>query len=182
MAWISSAIEICGQKKRVLASTGIYYLYIVSEFVVVLLAFLIRNYKLLYLAYTAMLVSFLFIVWPVPESPRWLLTKGRNAEALKIFTKIARSNKKPMETLVELNKLSQEKTAVQDFDEASVSELDAQPPSVSQPTTNTFSWLLLLQQLIELSAFKFIDFLKQAKKLMKSRKFLMYGIVILINW
>lgn len=114
-----------------MASTGIYYVYIISEFVVVLLAFLIRDYRYLYLTYIAMLVSFLFIVWPVPESPRWLLTKGRHEEAFKIFSRIARSNKKPMETLVELSKFTQEKTAVRDFDEASIEDLEEKPPSVS---------------------------------------------------
>ena len=163
-----------------LASTGIYYVYIISEFVVVLLAFLIRDYKYLYLAYTAMLVSFLFVVWPVPESPRWLLTKGRTAEAYKIFSRIAKSNNKSMETLVELNKVSQQKTPVEEFDEASISEVDEKPPSVSfMSECSRFASDLICATLF---CSKFIEFLKQAKSFMKSRKFVVYGIVILINW
>jgi hypothetical protein len=41
----------------------------------------------------------------VPESPRWLLTKGKYAEAYKIFHRIAKSNKKPTECLRELELL-----------------------------------------------------------------------------
>jgi hypothetical protein len=41
----------------------------------------------------------------VPESPRWLLTKGRYAEAYAIFYRIAKSNKKPTDCLQELEVL-----------------------------------------------------------------------------
>lgn len=38
----------------------------------------------------------------MPESPRWLISKNRNKEAVKIFLRIAKWNKKPFEFLSEL--------------------------------------------------------------------------------
>lgn len=40
----------------------------------------------------------------IPESPRWLSTKNRKAEAFKVFGKIAKYNKKKLEFQEELEK------------------------------------------------------------------------------
>ena len=56
------AIEFCGPNKRVLASTAIYYAYILSELVVVLCAYFIRN-RYLYSVYTAIISSLILVLW-----------------------------------------------------------------------------------------------------------------------
>lgn len=56
------AIEFCGPNKRVLATTAIYYAYILSEFLVVLFAYFIRN-RYLYSVYTALFSSILLVLW-----------------------------------------------------------------------------------------------------------------------
>ena len=45
----------------------------------------------------------------VPESPRWLMSKGRTNEAYKVFKKIAKANKKQLSSLIELENLKQPK-------------------------------------------------------------------------
>lgn len=45
----------------------------------------------------------------VPESPRWLMSKGRTNEAYKVFKKIAKANKKQLSSLIELENLKQAK-------------------------------------------------------------------------
>lgn len=57
------AIEICGPSKRVMAANSIYYLYIAGEFIVVLFAYFIKDYKILYASYTALMTSFIFYFW-----------------------------------------------------------------------------------------------------------------------
>ena len=45
----------------------------------------------------------------LPESPRWLLSKGREDQAMAIFTKIAKSNKTQMPSVNDVRNLLEEK-------------------------------------------------------------------------
>lgn len=57
------AIEIVGPSKRVTAANAIYYLFILGEFVVLFLAYFIRNYKIFYTTCTAIMTSFILFFW-----------------------------------------------------------------------------------------------------------------------
>ena len=98
---------MCGPSKRVTAANFIYYFYILGEFIVVAMAYLIKNdYRLLYAVYTAIMTLIVFYFWIVPESPRWLMTKKKYSDAFKVFKRIAVSNKKSFEFLNELEVLN----------------------------------------------------------------------------
>lgn len=58
-------------------------------------AYLVREWRFLQLALTV--PAFLTIVdfWLLPESPRWLVLKGRHEEALNILKRAAKMNKRP---------------------------------------------------------------------------------------
>ena len=43
--------------------------------------------------------------WIVPESPRWLILQKKKTKALRILSKISRSNKKPMNFIEEIESL-----------------------------------------------------------------------------
>lgn len=103
------AIEICGPTKRVMAANFVYYAYIFGEFFVVFFAYLIKDYPLLYMAYTSLMCLVVLYFWVVPESPRWLITKNKISKAYKILKRIAISNKKPIESLNELESLNMDR-------------------------------------------------------------------------
>jgi OCT family organic cation transporter-like MFS transporter 4/5 len=56
-------IELCGPSKRVAAVNTIYYFYISGEFLVVLLAYFLRDYKYFLIANAIFLSTFVFYFW-----------------------------------------------------------------------------------------------------------------------
>ncbi|KAK0060940.1 solute carrier family 22 member 13-like isoform X1 [Biomphalaria pfeifferi] len=59
-------------------------------------AFLLPNWRYLHLANAALSAPFLLGYFCVPESVRWLATKGRMSEAFSVIEKIAALNRKPV--------------------------------------------------------------------------------------
>ncbi|XP_048190440.1 solute carrier family 22 member 14 [Perognathus longimembris pacificus] len=75
------------------------------------LAYSIPHWRLLFLVGGVPIFSLLSCIWFLPESPRWLMTRGKIEEAKKVLCYVARVNKKtiPPELLNELQ-LSGKKT------------------------------------------------------------------------
>ncbi|XP_044737270.1 beta-alanine transporter [Chrysoperla carnea] len=87
------AIELVGTKKRTLCTILINIAYSLALILLAILVWAIRDWRLLALSTTLPFVSFFLFWWALPESPRWLLARGKFQEADKIFRKIARMNK-----------------------------------------------------------------------------------------
>lgn len=87
-------VEMVGKSKREVASMGLNYFYAMGEAFVGLVAWLSRDWVILQLAASAPPILFIFYYWLLPESPRWLLAKGRVCEAKEILSKAARTNGK----------------------------------------------------------------------------------------
>ena len=100
----------------------------------------------------------------VPESPRWLLTKNKRREAHVIFQRIALSNKRSFENLVELENITMEESQ-RGNEDANNNTLKASDNNESQAKKRSF-----------------IETLKQSKKFLKSRKFVVQCLVMLLNW
>ncbi|NXJ92686.1 S22AD protein, partial [Corythaixoides concolor] len=58
------------------------------------LSYGIRNWRLLEIAGSAPMFALFFYIWVLPESPRWLVTKGKIEEAKKVLQKAASINKR----------------------------------------------------------------------------------------
>lgn len=86
-------MELVGPSKRVIAGIVIEFFWCIGLFLLVLLAYFIRTWDKLLLAMACPSVLLLLYFWLIPESPRWLLTKGKLEEADKIIQKCARVNK-----------------------------------------------------------------------------------------
>ncbi|XP_046742427.1 uncharacterized protein LOC124409078 [Diprion similis] len=85
-------MEFVGPKKRVFISIVMCCMYSVGEAVMALCAMWIRSWRHLILAlYVPGLIA-VFIPFLVPESVRWLLSKGRGDEAESVLRKIAVKN------------------------------------------------------------------------------------------
>ncbi|XP_042331636.1 solute carrier family 22 member 13-like [Sceloporus undulatus] len=68
------------------------------------LAYAIHDWKLLQIAGSAPVFALFFYLWVLPESPRWMVTKGKVEEAKKLLLKAAAMNKRsiPPEMLDQL--------------------------------------------------------------------------------
>ncbi|XP_072019016.1 organic cation transporter protein-like [Amphiura filiformis] len=87
------ATELVGPSKRAFAGIAIEYFYSIGYMSIALIAWRLRSWPKIELAISIPSVVFLAYYWFVPESPRWLLSKGRKEEAKIILTKAAKVNK-----------------------------------------------------------------------------------------
>ena len=87
MVTFVQAVEFIGPKYTMLFGITIEIPFAIGELILGLQAYLIRDWFTLQLvAYVPLLL--LLVVWfLIPESPRWLLTKGRTEEAIAIIRK-----------------------------------------------------------------------------------------------
>ncbi|XP_004586449.2 organic cation/carnitine transporter 2 [Ochotona princeps] len=85
--------EILSKSVRIVFSTlGVCVFYAVGFMVLPLFAYFIRDWRMLLLALTAPGVLCAALWWFIPESPRWLISQGRFAEAEVIIHKAAKIN------------------------------------------------------------------------------------------
>ncbi|XP_050415521.2 organic cation transporter protein [Patella vulgata] len=87
-------MELVGPSKRTFCGIVIDFFWILGLFGLGGLAYWLRDWRHLTLACSIPAVVFLSYGWLVPESPRWLLSRGRNDEAEAIIKKVAESNKR----------------------------------------------------------------------------------------
>ncbi|CAF0767154.1 unnamed protein product [Adineta ricciae] len=86
--------EIVGPSKRLLAGIVIEYFFAFGQFFLLAFAYFIRTWRALAGAISLFTVPFIFFYFILPESPRWLVSKGRFDEAEKILRRIAVINKR----------------------------------------------------------------------------------------
>ncbi|XP_071114533.1 organic cation transporter protein-like [Haliotis cracherodii] len=85
-------LEMVGPSKRVIAGVGVQLFWSVGIFLLVAIAYAIRNWKTLQLVISVPSVLMFGFWWLIPESPRWLMSRGRKAEAESIIQKAAKTN------------------------------------------------------------------------------------------
>ncbi|XP_067674872.1 organic cation transporter protein-like [Haliotis asinina] len=85
-------VELVGPSKRVLAGIVIELFWCLGLFILGAVAYGIRNWQHLQLVLSVPSVLLLLLWWFIPESPRWLLSRGRDAEAEEIIRKAAEVN------------------------------------------------------------------------------------------
>ncbi|XP_052698659.1 organic cation transporter protein-like [Crassostrea angulata] len=95
MASFIIAMEFVGPKHRIISGTCILLVYCLGEYILLLLGYFIRDWKWLQFTLAVPMVIPLIYWWPkvLPESPRWLISRQRYREALKILRYAAKVNK-----------------------------------------------------------------------------------------
>ncbi|KAM5156977.1 solute carrier family 22 member 13-like [Mantella aurantiaca] len=86
--------EWVGSSQRAYATISGHVCFAVGQMVLAGLGYGIRNWRLLQIVSSAPTGLLFFYIWTLPESPRWLLTKGKHERAKKILLKAASVNKK----------------------------------------------------------------------------------------
>ncbi|XP_043922210.1 solute carrier family 22 member 13-like [Protopterus annectens] len=104
--------EWSGITQRALATIIIRSCFAIGQMILAGVAYAIRNWRMLQLAVSLPMVIFVYYIWTLPESARWLLTQGRNEEAKKYILQAAAINKRtvPEAVLQKLKAKSNTKT------------------------------------------------------------------------
>lgn len=87
------AMEMVGPSKRLYAGVVCQFFFTTGYILTAAFAYFIKDWRILQVALSAPGIVFLCYWWFVPESARWLITKGRGAEAKEILLKAAKENK-----------------------------------------------------------------------------------------
>ncbi|XP_064105530.1 organic cation transporter protein-like [Macrobrachium nipponense] len=86
------AVEVCSHSQRSTFGSIGGIPWAIGFLVVPGIAYLIRPWRWMQVAYTVPLLLTIAYYWVIEESPRWLIYKGRYEEAKEIFSKVARIN------------------------------------------------------------------------------------------
>ncbi|XP_064781493.1 solute carrier family 22 member 6-A-like [Oncorhynchus masou masou] len=94
--------EWTGSKHRMLAGIITDYFFGFGYITLAGLAYLIRDWRKLQLAISAPGFLFIFYIWVLPKSARWLMANQRNEEAMDLIRKAALMNGKPLQEDIEI--------------------------------------------------------------------------------
>ena len=87
------ALESVGKSHRVMCGIIIEYFFVGGEILLTLIAMISHSWQWL-TAFPSIFLGILLLTWPiVPESTRWLLTKGKNRQAEAAILTMAKVNK-----------------------------------------------------------------------------------------
>ncbi|CAF1306823.1 unnamed protein product [Rotaria sordida] len=84
--------EIVGPKQRLFTGIVIEYFFAGGELILLGFAYFIRTWRLLNTALAILSIPFLFFYFILPESPRWLISKGHYNHAERVLRRIAKTN------------------------------------------------------------------------------------------
>ncbi|NWU10639.1 S22AD protein, partial [Cephalopterus ornatus] len=93
MTILTLATEWIGVSSRPKAVLSSHCCFAIGQMILAGLSYGIRNWRLLEIAGSAPIFVFFFFITVLPESARWLVTKGRMEEAKKLLQKAAATNK-----------------------------------------------------------------------------------------
>ncbi|XP_026672740.1 organic cation transporter protein-like [Ceratina calcarata] len=137
------ALEMVGPKKRLVAGVGCQLFFTTGYILTAAFAYFITDWRMLQVAITVPSVAFLLYWWFIPESARWLLTKGRTQEAKDLLQRASLENgvDMPSEVLdTLLNNNSED--SVPDYKKPSLFDLFRYPNLRRKSCLIFFNWLV----------------------------------------
>ncbi|KAG6798133.1 organic cation transporter protein [Apis mellifera caucasica] len=137
------ALEMVGPRKRLVAGVGCQLFFTTGYILTAGFAYFITDWRMLQVAITVPSIAFLFYWWFIPESARWLLTKGRIQEAKDLLQRASSENgvemqSEALDTL--LNNNSEE--SAPDFKKPSLFDLFRYPNLRRKSILLFFNWLV----------------------------------------
>ncbi|CAL1273866.1 unnamed protein product [Larinioides sclopetarius] len=137
--------ELLGPSERSIYGVAINFGWCIGFVSLPGIAWLLRDWFWIQIALTAPCVILLFTWWILPESPRWLMSKGRVEEATKVLNKAAKTNGKKLADIdTKLKKMMVKATEVHESGEAGGNYWDLlSTPGLWQMTLNIyFLWFV----------------------------------------
>ncbi|ESO84000.1 hypothetical protein LOTGIDRAFT_155311 [Lottia gigantea] len=130
-------LELVGKSKRVFAGIVIDFFWVGGLFILLILAYLFRSWDDLVIAAALPIVPLIITFWFIPESTRWLVSKGRTKEAEKILRKVAEVNK------VELPDELFDKDCLEKETQVNIWEMFSSPLLVIRSLILFFNWAVI---------------------------------------
>ncbi|ESO84003.1 hypothetical protein LOTGIDRAFT_107933 [Lottia gigantea] len=133
------ALELVGVSKRTLAGMVVELFFCVGLFLTAILAYFIRSWQTLQLAvnnFRSMVFCFFSFV---PESARWLISKGKTEKAKLILRKVAKENHTKLPDEI----FEKENLCLVEAPKSQASKLFASPVMVLRSCIIFFNWLVL---------------------------------------
>ncbi|XP_046374361.2 organic cation transporter protein-like [Haliotis rufescens] len=130
-------MELVGPSKRTYAGVIIEFFWCFGLLLVGCLAYFIRDWHHLQLTITIPVVVLFGLYWIVPESPRWLLSRGREKEAESILRVAADVND------VTLPQKLFDKDTLDDGPQAKITEMFTSPVLLVRTLIIFFNWLVV---------------------------------------
>ncbi|RXN14081.1 solute carrier family 22 member 6-A-like protein [Labeo rohita] len=135
--------EWTGPKKRMLAGVITDYFFGFGYILLAGVAYLIRDWRKLQLAISAPSFLFLFYIWVLPKSARWLMANNKHEEALDLIHKAALTNGKPLvDDDIELCQSPKNSEKLQDLRKYTVIDLVRTPKMRKQSLILFYLWFV----------------------------------------
>ncbi|XP_033363414.1 organic cation transporter protein-like [Bombus vosnesenskii] len=137
------ALEMVGPKKRLVAGVGCQLFFTTGYILTAGFAYFLTDWRILQIAITVPSIAFLLYWWFIPESARWLLTKGRVQEAKDLLQRASLENgvEMPSEALDTLLNSNNEETTP-DYRKPSLFDLFRYPNLRRKSILLFFNWLV----------------------------------------
>ncbi|XP_063225466.1 organic cation transporter protein-like [Bacillus rossius redtenbacheri] len=139
-------LEIIGGSWRVVFTMISHIPFSLGHMLLALIAYYARDWRTFQLAVSLPSLLLVCYWWTLPESPRWLLTAGRETEAIEILEKAAKTNKKDVSQVVPAVKtfIAQKEKKLESSDGKKPSVLDLfRTPNLRRTTLCLyFNWMV----------------------------------------
>ncbi|KAK7503320.1 hypothetical protein BaRGS_00005585 [Batillaria attramentaria] len=135
-------MEFVGPSKRTLAGSLMMVIWLVGPYLVGAISFGVRDWRYIQLLSSLPLIFSIGFWWLIPESPRWMLSKGKVAETLKVITKAAEVNKKTLPPDLDLSPEKEEESVLKDSRQGPLQYLK-HPNLVIRSLIICFNWAVV---------------------------------------
>jgi hypothetical protein len=159
-------MELVGPNHRATAGSFMYYFYVFGEVINAAVGYFERDFADYFIWSSIILLAFALLFLFVPESPRYLVIRGKRQQAERIFRIIAKYNNRAHLIEPEISESSSESTNNYALKLKEQKDTESNKNLAPTPTTGEIKQ----------------GFFKGFKILFKSKKVLVQSFVILINW
>ncbi|CAF1061135.1 unnamed protein product [Adineta ricciae] len=102
-------VEIVGPRQRLLTGIIIQYFFAIGELILLVFAYFFRSWYLLHTTLAILSLPFLIVYFLLPESPRWMISKGHYERGEKVLRHIAKINQTSFDSIAYQRLITEEK-------------------------------------------------------------------------